>query len=71
MQIDRVRLIAEMARQNIGNRELAARARVSEVTISMIRNGKRCYSRTAEKITDALGVSLAYLRGIEESPGEQ
>ena len=66
MQIDRVRLIAEMARQNMGNAKLSELSGVSCPAISAIRNGKRCYARTAQKLADALGVSLDYLAGKED-----
>lgn len=66
MQIDRVIFIAEMARQNLGNDMLSKLSGVSTPVISAIRNGKSCYARTAQKLADALGVSLEYLIGKTE-----
>lgn len=63
MQVDRVKLIAEMARQNMSNARLSELSGVSTPAISAIRNGKRCYARTAQKLADALGVPLSYLVG--------
>ena len=40
MRVDRVKLIAEMARQNIHIKELAEKALVSRVTITAMRGGK-------------------------------
>ena len=40
MRIDRVKLIAEMARQEISTKDLADKARVSRATITNLRSGK-------------------------------
>lgn len=58
MRIDRVKLIAEMARQEITSIRLAEMAGVSRVTVSAVRCGKACAPTTAEKIAAALGVSV-------------
>ncbi len=64
MRINRIKLITEMARQEIGVAELAERARVSRVTITAIRGGKACTNDTAIHIAGALGVPVQEL--IEE-----
>ena len=58
MRIDRVTLIAEMARQDITSIQLAEKAGVSRVTVSALRCGKTCTSETATKIAAALGVPV-------------
>lgn len=58
MRIDRVKLIAEMARQDITSIQLAEKAGVSRVTVSALRCGKTCTSETATKIAAALGVPV-------------
>ena len=66
MQIDRIKLIAEMARQRITLKELSERAGVSRVTITAIRGGKSCQRATGKCIADALGVDISEL--LEDAP---
>lgn len=66
MKIDRVKLIAEMARQNIGVKQLADKAGVSRVTISAVRCGKSCGHNTALHIARALGVDMTELLEVED-----
>lgn len=61
MRIDRVKLIAEMARQNIRIQDLADKALVSRVTITAMRNGKSCNANSARRVAQALGVSMESL----------
>ena len=58
MQIDRVKLISEMARQRMTTRELADKSGVSRATISYIRNGKSCLDVVGKAIANALGVKV-------------
>lgn len=55
MRIDRVRLIAEMARRNINCNRLAELAGVSRPTLTAVRSGKSCSKKTAEKLAAILG----------------
>lgn len=64
MRIDRVKLIAEMARQNFTSIRLAEKAGVSRVTVSALRCGKTCTPETAGKIARALGVDVTEI--VEE-----
>lgn len=59
LRIDRVKLIAEMARRNITSIRLAELSGISRVTVSALRCGKACTPETASKIARALGVDLA------------
>lgn len=61
MRIDRVKLIAEMARQNIRIKDLAEKALVSRVTITAMRSGKSCNVNSARRVAQALGVPLETL----------
>lgn len=61
MRIDRVKLIAEMARQNIHTKDLADKATVSRVTITAMRGGKSCNANSASRVAQALGVPLESL----------
>ena len=61
MRIDRVKLIAEMARQEIKVQELAEKAGVSRVTITAMRCGKSCTENSAKHVARALGVPVEAL----------
>lgn len=61
MRIDRVKLIAEMARKNTTCNELAEKALVSRVTVSAMRCGKSVTENSARSVARALGVELAEL----------
>ena len=45
MRIDRVKLIAEMARRDIGVQQLSEKACVSRATITALRGGKRAVTK--------------------------
>lgn len=61
MRIDRIRLITEMAKQDITQLKLVELSGVSRATLSGIQNGRSCSSRSAVKIADALKVPLETL----------
>ena len=52
MRIDRVKLIAEMARQDVGVADLSQRATVSRATITALRGGKSCNGVTVESLLE-------------------
>lgn len=58
MRIDRVKLIAEMARQDMTVNTLVEKSGVSRMTITSVRSGKSCSDQTAAKISKALGVDI-------------
>lgn len=61
MRIDRVKLVTEMARQDMTQLKLVELSGMSRTTISGIQNGRSCSSSTAVKIADALKVPLETL----------
>lgn len=61
MRIDRIKLIAEMARQDIGVAALSAKASVSCSTITAMRGGKSCNANSVRRVAQALGVSVESL----------
>lgn len=61
MRIDRVKLIAEMARQEIRVQELAEKAGVSRMTVSAMRCGKSCTENSVKHVARALGVPVESL----------
>lgn len=58
MRIDRVKLIAEMARQDMTVKTLVEKSGVSRMTITSVRSGKSCSDQTAGKLAKALGVDV-------------
>lgn len=61
MRIDRIKLVTEMARQDVTQLRLAELTGMSRATLSGIQNGRSCSSGTAVKIADALKVPLETL----------
>lgn len=55
MRIDRVKLIAEMARRDINCNRLVELSGVSRMTVTAVRSGKSCSKETAEKLAAVLG----------------
>lgn len=58
MRIDRIKLITELAKQEMTQKRLAELSRVSRTTINYIRGGKSCTYETAMKIAKVLNVNL-------------
>ena len=61
MRIDRIKLVAEMARSEMKLYELAAKSGLSRATIVAIKGGKSCQEETAVKLAAGLGIPLAEL----------
>ena len=61
MRFDRIKFVAELARQDIRQTQLAERSRVSRATINYIKNGKSCTEEVGKKIATALGVPVEKL----------
>ena len=55
VRIDRVAMIAEMARQDINCNRLVELSGVSRETVTAVRNGKSCSKETADKLAAVLG----------------
>lgn len=64
VRINRVKLIAEMARRDITVNKLVELSGLSRTTVTGIRSGKSCSRATADKLAAGLGVEL---RKIAES----
>lgn len=62
MRIDRVKLIAEMARQDITVKELSDLSCVSRPTITAMRGGKSCSRNSVMHVARALNVRLEDLQ---------
>lgn len=55
IRIDRVAMIAEMARRDINCNKLVELTGVSRVTVTSVRNGKSCSKETADKLASVWG----------------
>lgn len=71
MRLDRVKLIAEMARQNTTSSELAEKALVSRVTVSAMRCGKSVTENSARSVARALGVDVSELLESNDKQKEE
>lgn len=61
MRIDRIKLIATMARKDLTVKALAEKALVSRMTVSAMRCGKSFNENSARRVAQALGVDVADL----------
>lgn len=66
MRIDRVKLIAEMARQDIRAQELAKRANVSRSTVTAMRSGKSCCKNSVLHIAKALNCDVTEILEVNK-----
>ncbi|MDY4232196.1 MAG: helix-turn-helix transcriptional regulator [Gemmiger qucibialis] len=60
--VDRIKLIAEMARQNLTGEELAQKAGVGRSAIIKMRKGQAVWRTTAQHVARALGMNLEDLK---------
>ena len=61
MRINRIKLVAELARQDMTQARLAERAGISRATVNYIKSGKSCSDEVGRKIAAALKVPLETL----------
>lgn len=61
MRIDRIKLVAELAKRDMSQKKLAELAGVSRATINYIKGGKSCTDEVGEKIAKALKLPLSKL----------
>lgn len=61
MRIDRIKLAAELARQDMTQKRLAELSGVSRVTVNYIKAGKSCKEDVGNKIAAALHVPIEAL----------
>ena len=62
MRVDRVKVAAAIARENLNGNSLAEKTGLSRSTITAVRNGKSCSKKTAEKLAAVLGRDI--LEGV-------
>lgn len=69
--VDRIALIAQMAKQNITGEELAQKAGVGRSSVIKMRKGRAVWRTTAQHVARALGVDLdELLEGSDRRKGE-
>lgn len=61
MRIDRIKLVTELAKQDMTQKRLAELSGVSRATINYIRSGKNCSDEIGRKIANALNVPIEKL----------
>ena len=61
MRIDRVKLIAEMARLDMSAASLSEKAAVSRSTVTALRGGKSCNANSVRRVAAALGMTVESL----------
>lgn len=61
MRIDRVKLVAELTRRDMTQKDLANKTGVSRATINYIKGGKSCSDEVGHKIAAALNVKVTDL----------
>lgn len=61
MRIDRVKLVSELTRRDMSQKQLAELAGVSRATINYIKGGKSCSEEIGNKIAKALNVPIEKL----------
>lgn len=61
VRIDRVKLMAELTRQDMTQKRLSELSGVSRATINYIKCGKSCSDKVAQKMAEGLGVELSQI----------
>ena len=61
MRIDRVKLVAELMRKDMTQKQLAELSGVSRATITYIKGGKSCSEEVGRKLAKALNVDLTQI----------
>ena len=61
VRIDRIKLVAELTRQDMTQKELAEKAGISRATVNYIKCGKNCCDEIGYKIAEALQVPIERL----------
>lgn len=69
MRIDRVKLIAEMARLDMSVASLSEKAAVSRSTVTALRGGKSCNENSVRRVATALGMTVESL--LEDRKGKE
>ena len=61
LRIDRIKLVTELARQELTQKKLAELAGISRATVNYIKGGKGCSDEVGNKIAAALQIPIEKL----------
>lgn len=61
MRINRIKLVAELAKRDMTQSKLAELAGISRATVNYIKAGKSCTDEVGKKIADALQIPVEKL----------
>lgn len=61
MRLDRIKLVTELTKRDMTQKELAELAGISRVSVNYIKNGKSCSEEVGKKIAAALSVPVENL----------
>lgn len=61
MRINNIKLVTEMMKRSMKQKDLAEKAGISRTTVGYIKCGKSCSGETADRIAKALGVDVTEL----------
>lgn len=61
MRIDRVKLVSELTRRDMSQKQLAELSGVSRATINYIKSGKSCSEEIGNKIAKAFNIPIEKL----------
>lgn len=61
MRIDRIKLVSELARQDMTQKKLAELAGISRASVNYIKSGKSCSDEVGRRIAVALNVPVETL----------
>ena len=61
MRINRIKLVAELAKRDMTQAKLAELAGISRATVNYIKAGKSCTDEVGKKIADALQIPVEKL----------
>lgn len=61
MRIDRVKLVTELTKRDMSQKQLAEKAGVSRATVNYIKAGKACSEEVGQKIAKALELPIEKL----------
>lgn len=61
MRIDRIKLVSELTKRDMTQKDLSEKVGISRATISYIKNGKSCSDEIGQKIAEVLQVPIEKL----------
>lgn len=66
MRIDKIKLVSELTRRGMTQKQLAELSNVSRTTINYIKCGKSCSDDVGHKIADALNLDICEIVEVDQ-----